>query len=150
MSAECTAAFLSRRCFRPLHGGKQRRQGNPRNAVAPQVEQLAREERSEQTRTRSGLSRSEQTGTRSDGVAVSGDMSPESVRRFSRSANPKGAEVVSAVRSWTGLLKARRSPELVQGLTARLRKRTSLGRNGTFHSGGTPEYVPHEFAPQSL
>ena len=27
--------------FPPSHGGKQRRQGNPRNAVAPQVEQLA-------------------------------------------------------------------------------------------------------------
>ena len=55
---------------------------------------------SEQTRTRSGLSRSEQTGTRSDGVAVSGDESPESVRRFSRSANPKGAEVIPHVLQW--------------------------------------------------
>ena len=36
------------------------------------------------------LAREEQTGTSSDGVAVSGDESPESVRRFSRSANPKG------------------------------------------------------------
>ena len=43
--------------------------GNPRNAVASQVEQLAREEREEQTRTSSG---------------------------FSRSANPKGAEGTSA------------------------------------------------------
>ena len=60
-------------------------------------QETAREEREEQTRTSSGLSRSEQTGTRSG---------------FSRSATAGAAKTSS----WTGHLKARRSPELVQGL----------------------------------
>ena len=58
--------------------------------AVPAEEQLAREEPV-------GL----RPGTRSDGVAVSGDSSPESVRRFSRSANPKGgtlSEQIDALR----------------------------------------------------
>ena len=66
--------------------------GEPRNESAVE---LAREEPVglRPSGTRGSVSTA---GTRSDGVAVSGDSSPESVRRFSRSANPKGGAPAQA------------------------------------------------------
>ena len=66
--------------------------GFPRNESAVE---LAREE-SVGLRPGGSSGSVSTAGTSSDGVAVSGDESPESVRRFSRSANPKGGAPAQA------------------------------------------------------
>ena len=138
---EMSRGFPRRRCFPPFDGGKV----YARNESAVE---LAREEpvglrEARDTRTRSGvlLLRPSGTrgsvstaGTRSDGVAVSGDSSPESVRRFSRSANPEGSK-----RNRFSI-----APQVMLQMQKAARER-HLDIIGIYHSHPDNPAVPSEF-----